>query len=272
VLHDEEKLLRLKQQNSKQAISLAMEGRWREAVELNREILENYPDDVDAYNRLGRAHMERGEYARAREAYNRAVELEPYNAIAKKNLNRLNYLKEETTVAVDDPGSVAPHHFIEEMGKAGVINLYQLAPQEALARMVAGDTVHLKPQGSSLIAENRWGEYLGQVDPRHTPRLIRLMAGGNKYSAAVVSSGEGSMAVMIREIYQDPGQVGRVSFPPKGQGEFRSYIGDRSAATEAEQEDETGGESGYTIIGGSDIEVLADDDSDVDENEDDNED
>jgi hypothetical protein len=53
--HDDERLLRLKQQRSKEAIDLAMQARWQEAVNINKEILQDYPEDVDAYNRLGRA-------------------------------------------------------------------------------------------------------------------------------------------------------------------------------------------------------------------------
>ena len=70
---EEEKLLRLKQQRSKEAIDLAMQGRWQEAVAVNQEITENFPNDVESYNRLGRAHMELNQFSQAREAYSRAA-------------------------------------------------------------------------------------------------------------------------------------------------------------------------------------------------------
>jgi hypothetical protein len=268
--YDEERLIRLKQQRSKKAIDLAMEGRWQEAVAINKEIIENSPDDVDTYNRLGRAYMELGNYEQARESYSRAVKLDPYNAIAKKNLQRLSYLKEAVGVEVETD-KVEPHHFIEEIGKAGVVNLYDLAPNEVRARMVAGDKVYLKVAGSSLMAENSRGEYLGQVDPRHAQRLARLILGGNKYTAAVISSMADMMTVIIREIYQDPSQAGRLSFPPKGLEEVRPYVSDKVFKLDSEYEDEPEEESGYTIIGGDEIEVLpeesagADDDSVSDE-------
>ena len=47
--------LRQKRTKSEQAISLAMKNRWQEAADLNREILEAFPNEVDAYNRLGKA-------------------------------------------------------------------------------------------------------------------------------------------------------------------------------------------------------------------------
>ena len=55
-----------------------------------KAIIENFPNDVDAHNRLGKAYMEMGEYAKAKEAYEKALQLDQYNTIAKKNLQRLD--------------------------------------------------------------------------------------------------------------------------------------------------------------------------------------
>jgi len=54
----------------------------------------------------------------------------------------------------------------------------------------------------------------------------------------------------------DPSQLGRLSFPPKGLGEVRPYVGERSFKLDSEYEEGAGEESGYTIIGGDEIEVL----------------
>ncbi len=262
MLNGEEKLIRQGQQRSKEAIDLAMQGQWANAVAANKSIIGDFPDDVDAYNRLGRAYIELGEYSQAKEAYQKTVELDPYNAIAKKNLQRLSYLK-ETASSEAESHKVEPQHFIEEIGKAGVVSLYDLAPKEILAKMVAGDSVYLKIGGPSLKVENSRGEYLGQVDLKHAQRLIKLMEGGNKYIAAVVSSNENTMTVIIREVYQTPSQVGRLSFPPRELEEVRPYAGDRMLKLESGGEED---ESGYTVIGGEEIEVLSEEPStDVDE-------
>ena len=101
--YQEEKQVRLRRQGSRQAIALAMQGRWREAVAANKSVIESFPNDVEAYNRLGKAYMELGEYAQAREAYSWAVELDSYNVIARKNLQRLSHLEE--AVAGSEGGS-----------------------------------------------------------------------------------------------------------------------------------------------------------------------
>jgi len=260
---DDERLLRFKQQRSKEAIDLAMQAHWREAVDVNKEIIESFPEDVDTYNRLGRAYLELGQYAQAKEAYRRAVKLDPYNAIANRNLRRLNDLKESEIAAVETD-RVEPDKFIEEIGKAGVVTLQELAPKEKRARTVAGDKAVLKVDGSFLMVENGHGEYLGKVEPKHTRRLIRLMLGGNRYSAIVVRSTADMMTVMVRETYQHPSQAGKLSFPPKGMQEFRAYASDKLLKVESEGEEE---ESGYTIIGGDEIEVLPEEVEGVDDSE-----
>lgn len=258
---DDERLLRLKQQRSKEAIDLAMQARWQEAADVNKKIIESFPEDVDAYNRLGRAYMELGRYALAREAYSRTVQLDPYNAIANRNLRRLSDLGESDSDEVETD-KVEPHHFIEEIGKAGVVTLYELAPKEKRARMVAGDRVYLKVDGSVLAVENSRGAYMGKVDPKYAQRLSRLILGGNQYTASVVKSTMDMMTVIVRETYQHPSQAGKLSFPPKGMEEFRSYVSDKLLKLEEDEEEE---ESGYTIIGGDEIEVLPEESEGVDD-------
>lgn len=263
--YQEEERTKLRRQSSREAIDLAMQGRWQEAVAANKSLLENFPGDVDACNRLARAYMELGEYSLARETYEKALEIDPYNTIAKKNLSRLSHLRETVATAEEGLHKVEPQQFIEEVGRAGVVSLHRLAPPAILAKMVAGTRVNLKIKGPGLIVENSRGEYLGQVEARHGQRLIKLMEGGNKYTAAIVSSGEEEVTVIIREIYQDPSQEGRLSFPPKGAEDFRTYAGDRIIRRELEYEEALPGESTYTIIGGDETEILPEESLDIDD-------
>ncbi len=242
--YQEEEQARLRRQRSKQAITLAMQGRWREAVAANQEIIASFPGDFDAYNRLGRAYIELGDYSLAKEAYERAIELDPYNIIAQKNLNRLSYLRKAEAGPGADSDRVEPQHFIEETGKTGVVDLYRLAARGTLAKMVAGDRVYLKAEGANLNVENGRGEYLGQVEPKYSQRLVKLMAGGNRYSAAIVSSAEDKVKVIIREIYQAPSLVGQLSFPPKGVEGLRPYLSDKMLRRELEYMEAMADESG----------------------------
>jgi hypothetical protein len=232
----EEDKARLRRKASQEAISLAMQSRWQEAVTVNQGIIELFPTDIDAYNRLGRAFMELGEFAKAKEAYRRGLELDPNNAIAQKNLQRLSLLPASKVKVKEERREVAPDLFIGEMGKAGVVNLQNLAPGEVLARMVAGNQVYLKVRGQRLIIENEQGEYLGLVEPPHGFRLARLIEGGNKYAAAIVNIDNSTVRVIIREVFQHPSQIGRPSFPVKAVEGFHPHVKDTLLRHEAVEE------------------------------------
>ena len=236
--YHENKQGKFKRQTSKHAITLAMEGRWQEAVDTNRGIIENFPNDVEAHNRLGKAYMEIGDYVKSKEIYEKALQLDQYNQIAKKNIERLSHLAEANPARIGLVEKAEPHLFIEEIGKAGVVNLYQIASSERLVKMMAGDKVILKQQGASLAVENLRGEYLGLVPSKQGQRLIKLMDGGNKYTAAIIASNENSISVIIRETYQSPDQIGQVSFPGKRLDEVQPYISDHAFKPEFEEEEE----------------------------------
>ncbi len=256
-MRETEEQAKLVKRSSKEAITLAMEGRWKEAIAANKSILENYPDDIDAYNRLGRAYMELGEYSLAREAYTRTKEIDPYSTIAEKNLRRLAHLKETGTIPSNDFQRVEPQVFIEETGKAGIVRLYRLATKEVLAEVDAGDRVNLKIADSNLIIENLRQQYLGQIEPRHSQRLIKLIRGGNKYMATVISSADDMMAVIIRETYQHPSQEGQLSFPLKGLGSLRPYVSDKILRRQMEQNEVGLMEADYFTPGDDEIELAS---------------
>ncbi len=241
----EEEMARLKRQRTRQAIVLAMQSRWEEAVIANKEIIEVFPTDVDAYNRLGKALMELGNYDEAEKAYSRALELDPHNSIARRNLAQLSYLKRTQLLRKGGDQKATPDIFIEETGKTGVVSLYHLPPREVLARMAAGDQVYLRVRGRSLLVENAQGEYLGLVDPKIGSRLARLIEGGNQYVAAIASLSGNEVRVIIREVFQHPSQAGRLSFPPKVTEVFRPYTRDSLLRYELEDEEEYAEEAEY---------------------------
>ena len=71
------------------------------------------------------------------------------------------------------------------------------------------------------------------------------------------ASTDKAVTAIIREIYQDPGQSGQLSFPTRGIEAARPDISDRVIRRELEQEDALNGDPGYTIVGGEEPEALA---------------
>lgn len=225
---------RAKRQQAEVAIQMALQGRWAEAVQLNRAIIESFPTDVDAYNRLGKALTELGRYSEAREAYNRALENDPLNSIARKNLNRLATLGEEAPPRVASQ-KLSPQMFIEEMGKTGVTTL--LRPNlPVAARMTAGDQVALRRANSHLAVETLTGEQVGEVEPKLGQRLLKLMEGGNEYVAAIQALDDGQVKVFIRETFQHASQTGKLSFPPTVTEQFRPYTKGRLVRSDGDED------------------------------------
>lgn len=228
------------------AVKLAAENRWEEAVTANQSLLEQYGEDVSAYNRLGKACLELGRYGEARRAYSRSLELDPQNMIARKNLDRLANVDVDEEAPHIRAGSGA-NVFVEETGKTAVVQLLRPASADVLGKLTAGDRVELRAEGRALMAYDTDGERLGQIEPKLGLRLINFMEGGNRYEAAIVTLDGSHVRVIIRETFQHPSQFGKVSFPPRDAAEtgFRSYIKGSVIHYEVDDEEDLYDEGDY---------------------------
>ena len=226
-IHQLEHRVKLKRDKSSQAIELATQRRWDEAAVVNQELLDVIPDDVEALNRLGKALSETGRYAAARKALESALEFSPSNAIARKNLERMAGLNDAPTNSKsgDANGRLTPQVFIEESGKSTTTNLVGLGAASVLGQVASGDTVQLVVDGATVEVQNRDGHRLGRLEPKLAARLIRLLAGGNKYVSAIASISTKGVSVAVRETYQSSKMSGLVSFPAPTK-RTPSYIAD----------------------------------------------
>jgi hypothetical protein len=271
-----EEAARLKRQGAEQAIQLALESKWEEAVTLNRSLLSLQRSDVDAWNRLGKALIELGRFAEARDAYGESIQLDPVNSIAKRNLDRLSTIKEDEQPR-EATAKVAQDLFIEEIGKTGVTVLEDVA-SETLATLTAGDEVYIKPGEELLSIENAQGDLLGRIEPKLALRLLRLIEGGSRYAAAIKSVTEKEAEVIIKEIYRDPNQT-RPSFPTVGGEGVRPYIRDSllrlsdeddeefDEEVEAEEWDDSEGETTENTVSLSSFQNTIERDVDDDDDE-----
>ena len=227
---------RIKRLRTDQAVAFAMQSRWNDAITANKAIIAVFPGEPDAFNRLGKALSETGKIKEAREAYNKALEIEPTNMIARKNLDRLASARAKTEP--DKAQQVDTSLFIEEMGKSGVSTL-KPTNMKMLATLSAGDEVALKGIGSRLTVETMAGEYISDVEPKLALRLAKLINGGNKYAAAVVGITSDTVRVIIKETFQDPSQVGRLSFPVGKAGDVvRAYTKESLVRSDMDDDDE----------------------------------
>lgn len=276
----EREIIRYQRRRASEAVQSAMENRWEDAAQANRDIIAMMPNDPHAYNRLGKAMLELGRYAESRDAYARALEVDSANTIARKNLARLASLGEEGPAAGEGE-ALRPHLFIAETGRSGTTELSSIDPG-VLARATPGDQVELRRTESGLAAYTKRGERLGDVEPRMGVRLANLMEGGNMYASAIVSVGDDQCRIIIREVFQHASMAGKPSFSGSAGAtsaeSFRPYTKERLIRTDAsvttedfdddEEPDEwDGDDSGAEAL--DDEAQLSDRDDDSDEDNDD---
>jgi tetratricopeptide (TPR) repeat protein len=232
---------RQRRQLAEAAIAHATHGDWTAAVEANQQLLELGPD-IDAHNRLGKAFAELGQHAEALAAYEQALERDSTNRIAQRNVERLRVLLAAESASQDNgkPEKAPATLFIEEMGKTGRARLINLAPARTLAPLSPGDAVELRAAGEQLVA--RVGETeVGWVEPRIATRLLKLIAAGNRYEAALTALHEGEVTIIIREVFTHPANFGKVSFPSAGAGrgsDVRPYMKGTALRYDDEEESE----------------------------------
>jgi tetratricopeptide (TPR) repeat protein len=220
---------RAKRQLAEQARKLAVEGKWADALEVNKELVERSPKDVDAFNRIGKANFELQRYQSAYAAYQEAVRLDPANVIAQRNLDRLEPLKEQEAEegAVGDGPPILYGVFIEEVGKTYVDDLVNCAPGATLNVISSGDQLTLQIDGLTVSLFSPEGDFVGQLEPRIARRLVELIGLGNEYTVYVTSSTGTSVRVIVREVARAASMGERLSFPRQGKVAIpRAYLRD----------------------------------------------
>lgn len=196
---------------SREAVELAMGGRWEEAAAVNREVIAASPSDLDAYNRLGKALLELGDPQAARAAFEHSLTLDPSNPIARKNIERLS-----NGAAAGGSAQLNAKMFIGETGKSAQVALLGCAVDSSRPYLAPGSAIDLRVNKGNLVVYSAHGQYVGIVPPRVGHRLVPLMEGGNRYGGAVVSSTAETVHVVLHESYQHPSLRSKTSFPALG--------------------------------------------------------
>jgi len=246
--------MRLKKDLSHDAVNLALQGEWQRATEVNKAILELFSDDVEAMNRLVKALIELGGYEEARTVLDKACELAPYNNIAKKNRARLDQLAADSDSGDSVPAKQnkktagAPQIFIEESGKSGTTILRNTNGNKAVLRLSASEQVVLSRDKNTVTVRTLDGQPIGQVEPKLGNRLARLMEGGNKYAAAVVTVNDEGVSVIIKETFKHRSLQNVGSFPTRAKDEDRVFLNETVARFMREEEGDDDDDEEENII------------------------
>ncbi|MEK7581256.1 MAG: tetratricopeptide repeat protein [Patescibacteria group bacterium] len=194
------------------AIEAALSSDWIEATKINQKILTLSSDNVEALNRLAKALMCAGEIEKAQKTYKKVLEVDPYNIIARKNIEKISKLTNgATTISNKASGQTIKNMnsnghvnlstvFLFEPGKTKTINLLNLASPPILAALNCGDTLQIVPKKHAISIATQEGIYLGALPDDTSHKMIVYIQGGNKYEAFVKSATTKSLTIFIREV------------------------------------------------------------------------
>ena len=236
-----------------EAIDAALNSNWQEALRLNLELAEKYPDDVETTNRLARSLAETGKFNQAKKLYQKVLRIDPYNTIAQKNLNRLSSMKKGDLETNQTTSSIKGDVFLEESGKTETTTIEDTAMSSVLAGLRSGDKVNLILQRNSITVISPSGKRIGKINDLLAKRVAQNLRAGSRFEAFVKSillHGEprgkknSKVEIFIREIHRSP-KISASPFTSKSSS-FTPYVREEAlnllsnqAPVPTESDDET---------------------------------
>jgi tetratricopeptide (TPR) repeat protein len=179
-----------------QAIQTALSGDWEKAIDLNKELVKEDPQDIDALNRLAFAFSIIGKTKDAKSTYQKVLAIDSLNSLALRNLKRLD----GKNGSVSTPASFQVNNtFIEEQGKTKIIELVNIAQSSIINGLRTGQSLQLSIKRLKIFVLTDDNQYVGVLPDNIGKRLIKFMNAGNKYEACVKAALDHHVIVFLRE-------------------------------------------------------------------------
>lgn len=180
-----------------QAIQTALQGNWTEAIALNKSLIKENPEDIDALNRIALAYTIIGKVKEAKSAYQKVVNIDPLNSIALRNLKKLK--DKNITITPVSGNYQINNHFLEQPGKTKVIELINIAQPKIIESLRMGQTLTLSIKRSKIFAQEQH-QYIGVLPDDIAKRLIKFINAGSVYDAYVKSANPHKVSIFVKEI------------------------------------------------------------------------
>ncbi len=181
-----------------QAIQTALQGNWQNAIALNKSLIAENPQDIDALNRLALAYTITGNLKEAKSTYQKVLEIDSLNSIAIRNLKKLSE-KGTTLSANTNITTFINNKFLEEPGKTKVVDLINIAQPKITENLRTGQSLILSIKRLKIFAlENT--QYIGVLPDDIARRLIKFIKGGSVYEAYIKSANPHKVTIFIKEI------------------------------------------------------------------------
>ncbi len=194
------------------AITAALNGDWKKALQINELLLKDNPEDTEALNRTARAYAELGKIQKAREIVQKVLKLDPFNSIAQKAFDRWKGLKNGEA---SSSGPITSTAFLEEPGKTRIASLMHMGKKDTIAELDTGDEVHLNCHSHRVSCLSLSGKYIGRLPDDLSSRIRKLTNLGYEYKVFVKSVDMHEVKILVREVTR-PSKLSNIpSFPPE---------------------------------------------------------
>lgn len=225
-----------------QAIQTALAGDWESAIVLNKTLIHEDPQDIDALNRLALAYTITGKVKEAKSAYSKVLKIDPLNPIAIRNAKRL---KDKNLAPVTNGATITHNTFLEVPGRTKVVDLVNIAQPKVVEALRTGQSLTLSIKRLKIFAMQD-SQYIGVLPDDIARRLSKFIKSGCVYEAYVKCANQHKVTVFIKEIkkstrFRDQTSFTSISDTPltldKG-GKFRAQIEKREKESQEEEENE----------------------------------
>lgn len=156
---------------SKKAIDAALKADWAKAIEINSEILEKNPENLDAKIRLGRAFIQTRTFDKAKKIFKEVLKVDPINAVALKNYDLAKRCKAETKGQVQ----IDTKSLLKEPGTTSEAS-FEISTKGLTARdFVSGENIYLKIKKRSIEVQKVKDCKKVTVGFIETPEIVQKM-------------------------------------------------------------------------------------------------
>ncbi|HLD26997.1 MAG TPA: hypothetical protein VJB63_03510 [Patescibacteria group bacterium] len=221
------------------AIEATLKGDFQKANKLNMFIIKNNSYDLDAYLRLGFAHLQMSNFRKARLYYQKALKLQNHNLIAQTNLEKIAILEKRGKSRLDKKTSLSfdPNLFLNVVGKTKATALINLGNISILAKLKIGQRMYIKIKKRRVEIRTENNEYIGALPDDISKRLIFFIEAKSIYHTYIKEVSKNQVDIFLKEEQKGKKVATYVSFPRNIQEDLKS-MGITENTNDEEQHDD----------------------------------
>lgn len=226
------------EQLEQQAIDAAVNNDWKEAININKNIIKIDKVNIDALLRLAFANFQMNKIEEAKKYYKKSLKFQPGNRVAFENLERIKIITAKMSKKHKPSLTLDPNLFLEVPGKTKSVSLVNLGQKNIIAQLSISQEVYLVPKKRRIEIRNKNKDYIGSLPDDISKRLTIFIKAGSEFTAYIKEVLLNKIVVFIREEKKGKKVQKYFSFPSNIQSNL-NQMSKEEEIRENEEEDIT---------------------------------